>query len=257
MSKWFLRVAGASSRHLRLFCLHGAGSSASTYAKWSRYFPKAVEVVAIQLPGREGRFREAFSVSVKGLVRELAADLRGYTDLPYGIFGHSLGALIGFELVRELVATGARQPVVFMPAGRAAPHIKDQRQVLHRLSEGEFADALAKEKFLSPALRRALLEQDETASLFLPQMRADLCLEETYEYRASEPLSCPIVAYGGIEDPDVSLADLRAWAIHTTRHFRCHMLPGTHHFVQDVVPELTALVQHELSDSVAPVLRRI
>jgi medium-chain acyl-[acyl-carrier-protein] hydrolase len=228
---------------VRLICLPFAGGSANHYWDWPTYLSPDVEVVAVQLPGRADRLAEAALDSVDPLADQLLDGLSPYLDLPLAIFGHSMGALIGFELVRRLRATG-REPVHFFASGCPAPHLaRDRSTDRHLLPDREFLSAVV----AMDGVPREVLEEPELVELVLPALRSDFTLVETYGFRPQPPLSCPVSAFGGDHDAEVSRGEVEAWSCHALDRFRFRMLPGGHFFVNTCRPALLRLIDEELA----------
>ncbi len=227
--RWFVRPELRPQAEVRLFCLPYAGSGAAVYRPWLAELPDAVELNVVQLPGRELRLREPPYKRMGALVAELAPAMAGLLDRPYLLFGHSMGALIAFELARALRRSGARPPDCLVVSGRRAPQLPDNEPPLHQLSDGAFVGAMVRRYNGIP---RAILNEVELLRLFLPTLRADLELIETYEYAAETPLACPMIALGGQSDSRVSSADLLAWQAQTSADFRMRQLPGEHFYLQ-------------------------
>jgi medium-chain acyl-[acyl-carrier-protein] hydrolase len=213
---------------IRLVCLPFAGGGASTYRLWPDGLPLTADVCAVQPPGRETRFREPPYDRLKPLVRDVADALRPLFDLPVVIFGHSLGALIAFELAREMCRRGGPVAAGVIPSGRRAPHVPPQRPPLHALPDEEFRAELKKLDGTSPAI----LDNDELMRVLLPALRADFAAHETYEYVEAPPLGCPILTVTGADDKLAPPAVLEGWRRHTTGQFESAVLPGNHFFVQ-------------------------
>ncbi|MGW1031998.1 thioesterase II family protein [Streptomyces antibioticus] len=231
----FIRRAGRANRKFRLFCFPHAGAGASAFAAWPALFPSEVEIVAVQLPGREDRVGEPHPASVDIAVRMVAVALRPYLQGPYAFFGHSGGALLAFELARALRKRGTQPRHLFL-SGQPAPGADDVAPELHRLSDDEFTAALRDLEgtsdgvFTDPALMK----------LLLPTLRADFTLWENHRHRPGEPLSVPITALGGDTDPRVSVSGLRAWRSQTTGPFSAEVFHGGHFYLNDSAAELTA-----------------
>lgn len=190
-------------------------------------------------------------VDLHEIVGQLAhAIAAGYSELPYAVLGHSLGALIAFELLRELKRAHITDPMLFMPCGRRAPQSgRDERPMLHLLPDKELLGKLMTESYTSTDLKAAL-QDNELSTLFLPQIRSDLTVEETYQFSHDEDrLNCPIVAFGGADDIDVPLSELKLWGAHTSESFRYHVLPGSHHFLYRPAASMAQLVTREIRNS--------
>src|SRR5260370_20858382 len=165
----FLRAERQKSL-LRLFCLPSAGGGSSAYRDWQNGFPSEIEVCPVQLPGRENRFSEPPATSMPSLVRALAAGLSPFLDRPFALFGHSLGALVAFELCQEL--RSMRQPVAnhLFVSARPAPHLPDRRPPIHHLPD----EALAAELRRLNGTPEDVLGDSALIELILPHLRADV-----------------------------------------------------------------------------------
>jgi medium-chain acyl-[acyl-carrier-protein] hydrolase len=197
------------------------------YRGWQSELPDEVELWSIQLPGRENRIVEPAFTRMRPLVEALAESIAPRSDLPFALFGHSLGAVICFELCRLLRRIGARAPLYLFVSGRRAPQIPDRGPAIHQLPDPE----------LMLELRRLngtpdwILNDAELMSLVLPSVRADFAVAETYTYTAELPLECSISVFGGAEDPEVSREELAAWEQQTRAKFTLRILPGNHFFL--------------------------
>lgn len=227
---------------LRLFCLPYAGGGASVFRGWSELAPPEVQLLPVHLPGRGNRFVEPPRTRVEALVEQLAAELDPFLDLPFALFGHSMGAMLAFELTRRLRELGKPLPEILLVAGRRAPQRPSDRRPLHALPEDEFREELR----TLDGTPEEILEHPELMELFAPILRADFELCETYAYRPGEPLDLPISAFGGLEDPDVGRDDLQAWRDHTRAGFRLRMFPGGHFFLHGARRELVHALSEDL-----------
>jgi medium-chain acyl-[acyl-carrier-protein] hydrolase len=236
---WFRPKPGAK---VRLFCFPYAGGGASVYRAWGDCLPGPVDVCAVQLPGRETRFREHPFARLPLLVEALAGALRPHLDRPFAFFGHSLGALVAFELSRRLQRDHGPRPVRLFVSGCGAPQTRVPGRAIHALPPAEFREELRRLNG-TPA---DLLDNDELMDLMLPTLRADFGLCETYAYVAGPPLACPVTALGGLGDDAVSRQELDAWREQTTGPFRVRMLPGDHFFLHSARPLLTQALAQEL-----------
>jgi len=213
---------------IRLFCLPFAGGGASIYRTWWRGLPADVEVCAVQLPGHENRIAESPIDRLDRLTEALAVQLAGRLDLPYGLFGHSMGGLIAFELVRRLRAHGLSDPVHFFASGCPAPSLPARRAPIHALPEAQFIDRVRAYRALPAAAAGA----DDLIQLMLPALRSDFALVETYEYRPQLPLTCPVTVLGGLDDEVVARDELDAWSRLAAGPTRFVMVPGDHFFIR-------------------------
>jgi medium-chain acyl-[acyl-carrier-protein] hydrolase len=211
----------------RLFCFPYAGGSASFFHSWADEFPPGVCVCAVQLPGREGRSAEEPLRHVAPLARQLTAELKPLLDTPFAVFGHSIGALVGFEFIRQLRREGLPQPLCFVASGLRAPQLVGTLPPLYDLPEPELLGWLSQ----LDGTPRELLEDRELIASVMPTLRADLTVAASYVYEEEPPLGCNLSAYGGVADPGVSRDMLAAWATHTSGRFRLRMFPGGHFYL--------------------------
>lgn len=222
---WLLTEPQAKDQ-LRLFCFPYAGGGASIYRGWADAFPSEVGVYPIQLPGREYRIAERAHADMESLVEEISRAISSYLDRPFLFFGHSMGTRIAFELVRTLRNKGQRNPLGLIVSGGRAPHIPEPKPIYH-LSDEEFVQALRR----FAGTPEAILQSKELMELFMPVLRADFTLDETYVYTDAPPLDCPIIAYCGTEDEEANREDMEAWADHTDESFTLEMVEGGHFFL--------------------------
>lgn len=241
---WIVRAQPRPDARLRVFCFPYAGGSASIYRTWSAQLAPDVEVCAIQLPGREARLRELPFVRLTAIVDRLAREILPYCDRPFVFFGHSMGALISFELARALRQQQHDEPKHLFVSGCRAPHVPDPDEPIHHLPSHAFVDELRRLN----GTPEEVLRHAELLELLMPTLRADFAVVETYTYTPSPALECPITAFGGIDDERVSRDALAAWQQHTTGGFKMRMFTGDHFFIRS---EQAALVQ-TLSSYLAP-----
>lgn len=229
---------------LRLFAFPYAGGGASVFSSWPRILPANVEICAVQMPGREGRLSERPITSWEDTIPRLAEALIPAMDRPFVFFGHSLGAVLAFELARHLRRERRRGPVHLFVSGRRAPHLLRERPPTYNLPRAQFLCELA--LWGTPDI---VLRTPELLDVFLPVLRADFGLSEMHIYQPEMPLATPISAYGGEQDVHVSPADVEQWRKHTSEAFRRVMFPGGHFFLNEhrvavlseVVTELRAI----------------
>jgi medium-chain acyl-[acyl-carrier-protein] hydrolase len=237
---WISFRKPAPETRLRLFCFPYAGAGALIFRTWSDGLPADVEVCPVQLPGRGTRSSERPFTHLSTLVEALAEALAPLLDKPFAFFGHSLGALVSFELARRVRSRyGVNPSRLFVSAGRA-PQIPRRGPAIHTLPEKEF---LAELRRLN-GTPSELLEHRELMELMLPLLRADFALFETYVYASEPPLGCPISAFGGLQDRRVQDSDLEAWRTQTSKEFSLQMFPGDHFFLSQ--PALLRVLAEEL-----------
>jgi medium-chain acyl-[acyl-carrier-protein] hydrolase len=244
-ASWTLVPLPRPDARVRLLCFPYAGGGASAYRLWPASLPDWVEVCAMQLPGRENRLLEPARTEIAELLPDLADAVRGQADRPFAFFGHSMGALIAYELARFLRNRELPVPIHLFASGNRPPHLPYETRIQSLLSDDELVAEL---KELG-GLTQELLDNPEYLELVLPVVRADLALLERYEWTEAPPLPCPLSAYGGEEDPDVRAEDLERWRPHTAAAFAVRLFPGGHFFVHDERDRVLAAVGEDLERS--------
>ncbi|MBM4254546.1 MAG: thioesterase [Deltaproteobacteria bacterium] len=213
---------------VRLFCLPFAGGAASIYRTWGPALPQMVEVCPIQLPGRENRLSEPLYTNVGVLAERLAHEILAYAEKPFALFGHSMGALLAFELTRALRRHDGPLPrALFLSAHRAA-HLPLRRQPLSGLPDGEFIRAVRR----LGGTPDGVFEHPELRKLALPVLRADFTMCDRYSFVPESPLNCPLILYAGRQDIEVLPQEVEVWREHTTGVARLHLFPGDHFFLR-------------------------
>lgn len=238
-----------AAARLRLFCFPYAGGGASVYRRWTTELPAWIELCAVQPPGREERIGVAPIADLTRIVDDVADAMTPLLDRPFAIFGHSLGAALGYETARVLARRGAPEPLLLVVSGHRAPHAPRVRPPIYALPDAEFLDAI----FRLDGTPADVLQSEELVALLLPALRADFTLADTYEPSSSQPLACPVRALGGAGDPFVSEAALAAWAEVTRGAFGMRMFAGGHFYLNTQRGRLIAYLVRELGHRLAAV----
>jgi medium-chain acyl-[acyl-carrier-protein] hydrolase len=228
---------------LRLLCFPYAGGRTLTFHAWPDELPPDIEICPIQLPGRGSRLKETPFTRLPALVEAMAPALLPYLDKPFAFFGHSMGALISFELTRYLRRQYDLSPIYLFVSGHPAPQLPPSIPSLHQLPASEFVAELRRFR----GAPEAVLQNTELMELFLPTLRADLAMCETYIYANEEPLNCPISAFGGRQDSLVNHDSLAAWSDQTRAPFSLRILPGDHFFLNSARTLLLKSIAKDLS----------
>jgi len=245
-SDWLICPRPNPRASVRLLCLPYAGGGASAFRAWAEEAPDDLEVAAVQLPGRESRWKQKPFTSLETLIPVLADALLPGLRPPFALLGHSMGALIGFELARELRRSGRPLPCHFFVLGRPAPQIPAPAAPIHDLPDSEFIDSLRRLNG-TPA---EILADEALMRVFLPVLRADFALVETHRNVEQPPLPCPISAFGGLGDGEVSREDLMAWRSQTTGRFFSRFYTGGHFFLHEHRSALLGAIRQDLLESV-------
>jgi medium-chain acyl-[acyl-carrier-protein] hydrolase len=256
LDNWIVRYRPNEQARLRLFCFPYAGGRASVFRPWLDALPPEVELCSIQLPGREERIGEQVCTRLTPLVQTLAEAIYPYLDRPFAFYGHSMGALVSFELARQLRRIYDKHPVCLYLAAFRAPHLPNPNIKIYHLPIEVFKVVLR-----ADGIPEAILQNEELMQVMLPVIRADYEVCDTYEYREEPPLACPFSLFGGLEDVRVRKADLETWPVHTSAASSLSMLPGSHlflHTTQDLLlAEISQSLEMHLNPSVPAELANV
>lgn len=224
--RWIPDYDRNSERPCRMFCFPFAGGNRTTYAAWINYASSIVDVLPIQLPGRLERLSERPFTIIDSLIDDLKLVTAPLLDRPFALFGHSMGALIAFELARVLLENGHPLIRLFV-SGCRSPSLLPLGRNRHLLSDAEFIRELSR----IGGTQENLLGNTEIMSLTLACIRADFSMVDNYVCNHEEPLSCPISAFGGLQDEEVNKVHVREWQEETSKGFSLRMVPGGHFFI--------------------------
>jgi medium-chain acyl-[acyl-carrier-protein] hydrolase len=225
-------------------CLPYAGGSATLFFRWRspHGMPADIEVCSVQLPGRVGDEHGGPVMNrVDQIVARLGALVSDLPPMPLLLYGHSLGAVIAFELARRLRDGGV--PVAHLMVGaRRAPHLPSRMPSIHRLPDKAFLEAL--HRFYGTSLEH--LRDPELAALVVPTLRGDITAAETHQHVAGPPLDVPITVFAGRGDEAVQPEEVAGWRLHTRARYTEHWLDAGHLFIDTHRAELLALLGREL-----------
>jgi surfactin synthase thioesterase subunit len=236
--RWFLTPKPLPDADYQLFCLSYAGGGAPVYRSWPAALGERIEIDAAVLPGRPGRGAEPPEVDPDAL----AAAIADRADRPFALYGHSMGALLGFEVVRALRRRGERLPERLFVGGHAAPDTSRAGDVYDGLSFLD-DDGLLDRLVAAGGLPAAVLGERELLELLLPVFRADFGWLDGYAYTPEPALPVPVTAFAGVDDPSAPPRVMREWARHTSAEFALHALPGGHFFLDEQLPALSTLIR--------------
>jgi medium-chain acyl-[acyl-carrier-protein] hydrolase len=242
--RWFGRArrSAAEEAPARLFCFPPAGGGAALFRPWGTELVPDIDVRAVQLPGRESRIDEAPYRRLDQLLEPLCTAIEPYLDRPYALFGHSMGAMIAYELARRLSAGSRPGPVCLMVSGRRAPRVRTDRPLLTGLPDDDF---LAEVERMG-GMPQEVLDEPDLLSLILPVLRADFELVETYEPLPGGRLGCPVSAYLGTADPLAQQAEVSAWREETTGPFTFRLFPGDHFYLRGYRTDVLRAVRQDM-----------
>jgi medium-chain acyl-[acyl-carrier-protein] hydrolase len=245
-SDWLLCAKERPKPLVRMVCAAHAGGAASMFAKWHSHLPQAIEVWAVQLPGREERLADPPVGSLAAVVAAIGPDVAALgrnTELV--LFGNCLGALVMYELARWLRRQGAKEPRLLVVAAHPAPPLIEPPPdpPIHQLPDQEVLREVGK---FAVTDQKLFFSNPELQELLLPVFRSDAQVHETYQYRLEEPLNCNILAIGGRDDVDVPEDALYGWSAETYGSFTMRMFAGGHLFMLTQYTELMPIIRELL-----------
>jgi medium-chain acyl-[acyl-carrier-protein] hydrolase len=245
----FMRRPRAGHR-FRLICFAYAGGNAATFLPWQDQLDPAIEVCAVQLPGRGARLLEPAPTAFEPLVRSLAEEIARLPPMPFALFGHSLGGLLAFEVARQCALRQLPQPRHLIVSGCNAPQCRGASRQLHRLPD----DQLIEELRAYNGTPAEVLANGDLMALMLPTIRADFALVDSYRYRPGLRLNLPVTVFAGTGDTHCQPEQVSAWERETAAPCRVDWFDGDHFFIHDQQAAVLAHIGQALAlPQLAPV----
>ena len=241
---WLRRLAPAPQPWVRLVCFPHAGGTAAFFRSWHDVLPADIELYAVQYPGRLDRVTDPCVRDMDLVAGPVAAAIRSLSDRPLALFGHSLGAVIAYEVTRRLPARPRPAVARLFVSGRPAPD-RQRSGTKHLASDEALWAELARLGGTAPDV----LADGEIRRAFLPALRSDYCLSETYRPRPGPPLECPVTVLLGDRDPEVDLAEAASWANFTRAELSVRTFPGEHFYLTACLPEVVREIHNQLTES--------
>lgn len=251
-SVWFEELSRAGPPALRLFCFPYAGGSAEIYRSWQAWFPEQVDICLVHLPGRGKRIGEQAFTVLTSLVNTIAQQIQLKTNVPYALYGHSMGALISFELGRKLFRMYPNGPEHVFVSGHRPPQLRKSEPPTFNLPHDEFIAELRRLNGTAPEV----LSNPELMEIFMNLLRADFKAVETYVYSPGEPLLCPITVYCGTRDEHVPVESCKAWQDQTSSNCTVRTFAGGHFFIRDAHSQFGSAFRKDVL-SVVPASRLV
>ena len=225
--RFFFHASRYQQGAVRFVCFPYAGAGGGVFKSWESQLPDYVDLMVAELPGRGISFGDPLLCNMRDVVPQMADDFINYIDKPFVFFGHSLGALICFELCKELRTRALPEPEVLIVSGRRAPHCPTDSQY-HLLSDDRLIDQLRNYE----GTPDEILADADMMRLILPILRADFTVAETYRYLDTKKFDFPIAAFGGKSDKGVPKDSLLKWSEFTKESFVWEMFDGAHFYLQ-------------------------
>ncbi|WP_210583623.1 thioesterase II family protein [Streptomyces sp. GESEQ-35] len=240
--KWLRQFHPAPDSSVRLVCLPHAGGAASFYFPLSKALAPTVDVLAVQYPGRQDRRHEPHITVLSDMADEIFAAVRHLDDRPLALFGHSMGAVLAYEIALRMQDAGLPAPLRLFASGRRSPSS----------TRGEKVDPRSDEQIVAELLRlsgtpAALIADPEIREMIMPAIRSDYQAVMAHRCEPGRKLECPLTVLTGDSDPRVSIAEAVAWEEHTTGPTELQVFPGGHFYLVDQSAPVTALLADRLA----------
>jgi surfactin synthase thioesterase subunit len=234
-------------RKIKLFCLPYAGGAAAIFNKWKPFVDNHLELRPVELAGRGKRIYDPLYQSVQEAVEDVYSMLSGECgNGPYAIFGHSMGAIIGYELACKFRENGLPAPIHLFFSGRGAPGVPyEDEDMYHLLPEDQF-----KEKVIElGGTPQEFFDHPELLEVLLPLLRSDFKIAETYEHSGAVfPFDHDITVFIGKEE-DATAEQIDGWKNHTSKICRVNYFEGDHFFLNEHAETIVRMVNHTLLDA--------
>lgn len=246
--RWLVPARSKAQAPTTIVCFPSAGAGATFFAGWRRLLPADVEALAVELPGRESRLGEVPLRDAAAVVDRVGPLLSGLDARQLVLFGHSLGALLAYEVAHWLRDHDGTQPAALIVSASRPPHLPSRLAGITACDDAGVVEGLRR-MGCDPS---GALSDPEVAELFMPALRADLTIVESYgRARRARPLDIPVLALFGRDDLLTDAGDMADWAEHTAADYAYREFPGGHLFVRDHQAEVVAVVIEEVRRRVA------
>lgn len=225
---WFINYKNNPSKKISLFCFHHSGGGASTFFPWIEHLSPFIELIAIQLPGRETRFNEKLTNNLDKILESLSEGFNPFKETPFFLFGHSLGGLLAYEFAKKIYENYSVYPKHLIVSAAKAPHIPRKRD-LHTLDDRALTEKLK----IFAGVDDKILDNEEFLKLFLPIIRSDFSISDNYKSSPIIPLQCDITHLSGKEDKTLNEQDILEWGKYTKVNFKSLTFQGGHFFIKN------------------------
>jgi surfactin synthase thioesterase subunit len=228
----------------KLFCLPYAGGSATIYEKWKRYLHPSIELIGVDYSGRGRRFSEPLFDDFKKIVDDIFFILKDeITNSPYSIFGHSMGALVAYELAYKIQKEDLPMPIHIFLSGKGAPQFSHRDKMIHNLDNHKFKEELLK----LDGTPKEVLENDALMEIFLPILKSDFKAIEEYTYfEKAAPIDCNFtILYG--KDEKMPINKISEWQVHTKNKCNFFSFSGGHFFLHDHSEDIVSLINNTIA----------
>lgn len=232
----------AGSGTVNIFFLPFAGASHYSYNGFRRYIPDFINMIPLELPGRGKRLAEPLLTNINGMVDDLFNQIKSDPHHPYAIYGHSMGATLGYLLIKKIEKENGRKPAHLFVSGRTAL-FSAREKALHSLPKEAFIEEIKG----YGGIPQEVLKEKDLIDFFEPILRADIQANETYKGEAIEPIDVPITVMLGTEDKTTVNQALK-WPEMTTRKTQVKQFKGGHFFIFSHLPRISQILSRTLEE---------
>lgn len=239
---------------MKLFCLPYAGGSEAIYYDWKSHFDSSINLEAVKLKGRGQRHGEIKYTDFDEAVDDIFCSIKDKINCnEYALFGHSMGAVLIFELYYKICKENCKKPIHMFFAGHEAPCIKKEKEKIYMLPDNDFLNKIIN----MGGTPKEILENQELIQYCLPLLKSDFNLIENYIYCGhKKKIECDITIFCGKED-DIKMEDLLAWKNHGNKGFYLYPMEGDHFFINQNIAIITKLIHERCLNSSARIINRI
>lgn len=225
---WFINFKKNPLKKIHLFCFHHSGGGASIFHSWIEHLSSSIEMIAIQLPGRESRFSEKLTNNLTEILENLSEGFNTFKETPFFLFGHSLGGLLAYEFAKKVYKKYSLSPKHLIVSATKAPHIPRKR-ALHSLDDRDLKEQLK----IFNGIDDKILHNEELLQLFFPIIRSDFSISENYINHTIIPIPCNITHLSGKNDKTINQHEILEWGKYTTADFKNLTFEGGHFFIKN------------------------
>lgn len=212
---------------IQLFCFPYAGASASIFKSWQSFLPKHIEVVGIQYPGHGNRISEKPYSSSIDIVNELLNNIFNAQTKPFALFGHSMGAMIAFDLAKRLVTSSEQKPIHLFISGLAPPQLRKTKSFIKNRTRNELINFIEQ----LGGTHSEILSHKELMDIILPALKSDFQIADNWFVEDTFDLSIPLTILGGDTDNEIPEDSLIYWSAYTTKKTTIKIYSGNHFFI--------------------------
>ena len=241
-TKWIQYEHSAENPKHRIFCFPYAGGSALFYAKWYTHISSHVDVFPIQLPGRESRMKEKPIRDMNEALERIIRHIEPLLTENYSFVGHSMGSIMAYEVAKRLAQKKCKMPERIYISGALPPDLLGQSEKIHEMSDEDFCNRLMGYDNLQPDM----LEHEEFYKFFLPIIRADFEMIETYRPMGYWKMPCDVTILSGTEDPFVPIENLEQWDRYCEKKPDIVTFSGNHFFLKEHVEEVCGIINENM-----------